>query len=172
MNTLDFFSKWKPKNHRIWSEWEEHEQQREFMKDLESLQLSFIQPTARKSDPETSHMAAKDVKFRVSRHRAWVLQVLYIRPMIDHDLAWNLDLQHNSAGKRRGDLCKAGLAEPLLSENGDPVRLQAPSGSKAQVWCLTEKGYRYVEDHLLEWGEKGWKIIYMDPTSGERRIMK
>jgi DNA-binding transcriptional ArsR family regulator len=105
----------------------------------------FNLPLARNSDPETSHAAAADVAFRASAHRLMALHALdRYGALTDYELADRTGLQQNSIGKRRKDCQDAGLVAVLKDEEGNNVKRPAPSGSKALVWTLTEKGRQYL----------------------------
>ena len=109
--------------------------------------LDDIKPLARNNDPETSHEAAKDVSVRASAHRLLAMQTLDRHgALTDHELAARTGLQHNSIGKRRKDCQDAGMVERLLDADGNSIKRPAPSGSKALVWTLTEKGRNYLRE--------------------------
>lgn len=93
-------------------------------------QLRFGEPVARKTDPDTSHLAAEDAKRNAHTLRARCLAVLKAHPegLTDFALAEIVGSQQTSAGKRRGELVKAGLVE----DSGE--KRKAPSGSFAIVW--------------------------------------
>lgn len=109
--------------------------------------LLFNDPMSRNSDPETSHEAAEDAKFRASRHRILALTTLKrFGPLTDYELASRTGLQQNSIGKRRKECQDAGLITGLTDAHGQRVKRPAPSGSKALVWALTTEGATYVAD--------------------------
>lgn len=112
--------------------------------------LQFPEPIARLTDPETSHMAAQDAKFSASKgRRAALLSLFHNGPQTDYELADATGKQQNSIGKRRGD-CVAAHLVTQYEVDGVKVRRPAPSGSMAQVWSLTEKGFDYVKSILSE----------------------
>lgn len=96
----------------------------------------FPEPTARATDPITSHQAADDAKRNVKATRKQVLLAHASHPsgLTDYELADIVGLQQNSAGKRRGDLRDVGYVE----QTGD--RRPAPSGSSCIVWRITRDG--------------------------------
>ena len=110
--------------------------------------LELYAPLARATDPETSHMAASDAKFRASAHRLLALRLLANGPLTDFELARISNLQQTSIGKRRKDCMDAGFVEPHISFAGDVAAQQArrrtPSGSWAGVWRITQKGRDYL----------------------------
>jgi len=107
----------------------------------------FKDPMSRNSDPETSHEAANEVRFRASRHRLLALTTLKrFGPLTDYELAARTGLQQNSIGKRRKECQDAGLIEGLVDPYGNNVKRPAPSGSKSLVWQLTREGDAYVGD--------------------------
>jgi|688.fasta_scaffold127181_3 DNA-binding MarR family transcriptional regulator len=109
--------------------------------------LDSIEPLARNTDPETSHEAAADVSFRASAHRLLAMQALdRFGALTDYELAARTGLQQNSIGKRRKDCQDAGMVERLLDADGNSIKRPAPSGSKALVWTLTEKGRNYLRE--------------------------
>lgn len=95
--------------------------------------MIFDQPTARRSDPWTSHEAARRATPRAAsnRQRAWAALRAY-GPMTDFELAEITGVAQTSIGVRRGELVKAGLVEKVPG-----VRRPSPSGSPAQVWRAT-----------------------------------
>jgi hypothetical protein len=109
--------------------------------------IDFRNPSARNTDPETSHEAAADVTFKASRHRILALKALYTYgPLTDYQLAARTGLQQNSIGKRRKDCQDAFLVDVLVDEDGKKVKRPAPSGSNALVWTLTQEGIQFVRN--------------------------
>jgi hypothetical protein len=95
---------------------------------------------ARRTDPDTSHLATEGTKERRVRHKDLALQTLYIHGgMTDFTLAEFTKIQQTSIGKRRKELCDAGLC----FDSG--LKRAAPSGSLAIIWCLTEEGRKVYE---------------------------
>lgn len=88
-------------------------------------------PLARKSDPETSHQAAKDATPRAGTHRARALAELRSageHGLTDFELAARTGIAQTSIGVRRKELVDAGFVR-------DSGRVRpAPSGSAAIVW--------------------------------------
>ena len=111
-------------------------------------QLFLIKdPMSRNSDPETSHEAANEVRFRASRHRILALTTLKrFGPLTDYELSARTGLQQNSIGKRRKECQDAGLIVGFMDAYGNNVKRPAPSGSKSLVWALTEEGSAYVSN--------------------------
>lgn len=106
----------------------------------------FDNPQARRTDPETSHDAAKDALLSASQGRLLVMRWLLKRPMTDFELAHATHWQQTSIGKRRGECMKAGLVEPVMC--GDQViKRPAPSGSLAIVWAPTLAGSEWYHAH-------------------------
>jgi hypothetical protein len=99
-------------------------------------EIEFTPPRARLTDPEPSHQAADDAKRNVRATRKLVLLAHARRPsgLTDYELADIVGLQQNSAGKRRGDLMKAGLIEPTEE------RRPGPTGSSCGVYRITRDG--------------------------------
>lgn len=88
-------------------------------------------PLARKSDPETSHRAAKDATPRANTHRARALAALRDagpNGLTDFELAERTGVPQTSIGVRRKELADAGYVEPAGTTR------PAPSGSAAMVW--------------------------------------
>ena len=105
--------------------------------------FNFQPPSARPSDPETSHEAAHDAEFHASKGRLLVLFYLNkYGPLTDFELARLTAWQQTSIGKRRHECMEAGLVE-VLRNGEDVVKRPAPSGSNARVWKLTDKGREY-----------------------------
>ena len=100
-------------------------------------------PTARTSDPVTSHQAAAaqtPAKVR-SEHRL-VLELLQWEPLTDFELAARASqalgrtVKQTSLGVRRGELCKLGL----VADSG--TKGTSDTGSPCIRWCLTAQGQR------------------------------
>ena len=93
-------------------------------------------PTARASDPGTSHAAAATASLRAATDRALVLRIhqQWTSGLTDFELAELAGRQQTSLGVRRGDLRKAGL----IRDSG--LKRPAPSGSPATVWVITDEG--------------------------------
>lgn len=106
----------------------------------------FTPPTARNTDPETSHRASERVKRFSINDRRHVLIVHSHHPagLTDFELAKLCDRQQTSVGKRRGELCWDGMIETTNE------RRPAPSGSPAIVWRITTRGLsiaKQLESH-------------------------
>lgn len=97
------------------------------MKDL------FDKPVARRTDPETSHAAARDVTLTASADRLLVLQILSTRSITDFELAAITGRQQTSIGKRRGECKQHDLVREARDGRGEIVKRPAPSGSAAMV---------------------------------------
>jgi predicted transcriptional regulator len=111
---------------------------------------TFNEPNARDSDPETSHEAAEDAKFKASKHRLLALTTLRrFGPLTDFELASRTGIQQTSIGKRRKECQDAGLVTGLVDANGQKVKRPAPSGSSALVWTLTQEGITYATANLV-----------------------
>ena len=88
-------------------------------------------PTARQTDPATSHVAAEYAAVNAGTCRARALEALRAageRGLTDFELAAKTHLQQTSVGVRRKELVRAGLVE----HSG--VTRPAPSGAAAIVW--------------------------------------
>ncbi len=114
------------------------------MPDLfDRLEVEGRDPAARRTDPDTSHTAAKRMLPIAGTDRFEVLKAHYHFQlgMTDFELAKKLGRQQTSVGKRRGELRDAGYIEQTKG------RAAAPSGSPAIVWRITEKGkQRFIEE--------------------------
>ncbi|MGV0985046.1 MAG: hypothetical protein ACOYB2_10855 [Limnohabitans sp.] len=87
--------------------------------------------TARESDPDTSHEAAKDARAMSGKHRMLALAALREagpRGLTDFELADATGVAQTSIGVRRKELVRAGYVEAT------DARRPAPSGSAAIVW--------------------------------------
>lgn len=95
--------------------------------------MIFDQPTARRTDPWTSHEAARRAsKGAKSNRMAALIALREHGPLTDFELAEITGVAQTSIGVRRGELVKAGLVEKVPG-----VRRPSPSGSPAQVWRAT-----------------------------------
>ena len=92
-------------------------------------------PTARQTDPTTSHEAAHDATPLSGRHRRIALAALRYAGsygMTDFELAAATGIQQTSIGVRRKELVRAGFVEATEQ------RRLSPSGSSAIVWRVRE----------------------------------
>ncbi len=96
------------------------------------LELDIAQ-NYRNADPDTSKEAGRRV---LSRDRFLALQIHAENPggLTDFELGDLMKRQQTSAGKRRGELRDNGLIE----DTGE--RRTAPSGARAIVWAVTQRG--------------------------------
>ena len=111
------------------------------MKDLfGDKPVEFGDPTARATDPVTSHQAAMRAKINVGTNRWNCLVAHYCHPagLTDYELGDRTGLQQNSAGKRRGELMAAGLIEETA------LRRLSPTQSPCIVWKITRAGVAFV----------------------------
>ena len=93
----------------------------------------YGEPTTRRTDPSTSHAAARDAAVHAGTLRARCYRALEAAGMAgltDAELSDRTGLQLNSANKRRGELRDAGL----VVDTGR--RRPTPSGSSAIVWAV------------------------------------
>ena len=91
-------------------------------------------PTARHSDPETSHQAARDAAPNAGTNRALALATLQAAlpdGLTDFELAELTGVAQTSIGVRRKELERAGLVVATID------RRPSPSGSAAIVWKAT-----------------------------------
>jgi hypothetical protein len=98
--------------------------------------FSWAERAARRSDPHTSHKAARRTPSLRARDRRRVLLTHALNPhgLTDFELADRVGRQQTSAGKRRGELRDFGYIEET-----DRTR-PAPSGASAIVWRVTPAG--------------------------------
>lgn len=87
-------------------------------------------PTARHSDPDTSHAAARLASIKAGTNRERALMTLRAHPdgLTDFDLAALTGIAQTSVGVRRGELVKMGLVTKTS------IRRASPSGAAAIVW--------------------------------------
>lgn len=98
-------------------------------------------PTARKSDPSTSHAAARSVKKVAPTHRDLALKTLRKagrKGLTDFELADVVGVRQTSIGVRRGELASLGLVEKVTDRNGSVVTRPAPSGRAAIAWRIVK----------------------------------
>lgn len=110
---------------------------------MEAIQtkLDDLMTMVRKSDPDTSAMAAVDAAKAASRGRVIALRALqdhWLNGLTDFELAEVTGWQQTSIGKRRGECVSQGWVE----NSGE--KRAAPSGSLAIVWRITEAGLNYL----------------------------
>ena len=112
-----------------------------------SDQLAMFAPTARATDPDTSHMAARDATANAATNLDLALMAIHLagdRGLTDFDLAAATGIQQTSIGVRRGELAKAGLVVKCLRLIGGTMhkyKRPSPSGSLSQVWVCTTSGH-------------------------------
>lgn len=93
-------------------------------------QLNLFQTPARKTDPETSHLAAASNQKERQTLAMRVLDVLKASPvpMADYEIANRLGALRGSVAKRRQELQRAGLVEQA------PGTVVTDTGARANVW--------------------------------------
>lgn len=99
--------------------------------------FDFETPTARATDPQTSHEAAASVRPRAGSSRALALVALAAagsHGLSDFELAARTGVPQTSIGVRRKELQRVGLVETT------DRRRPSPSGTPAIVWTITELG--------------------------------
>lgn len=102
----------------------------------------IAEPRARRTDPDTSHMAAELATVNAKSNRMMCLRSLVEHgAATDFELADRLNVQQTSIGKRRGELRDAGLVEAVRD-----TKRCTPSGAWAQVWTATAAGRQYLND--------------------------
>jgi hypothetical protein len=96
----------------------------------ETVGLGGHRFTVRLTDPETSQIAGQDRPSRdTDRDRALeALKAAGATGLTDYELGYKINRQQNSAGKRRGELVRMGLAEYA------GFTRPGPSGSPCRVW--------------------------------------
>jgi hypothetical protein len=100
-------------------------------------------PTARRTDPSTSWMAAAKATRRMATHREKALAALLEAGpdgLNDFQLAEKTGVAQTSIGVRRHDLVIVGLVVPrMVVKDGELVQDQridsVPSRSPSLVWC-------------------------------------
>ena len=88
----------------------------------------FATPTARRSDPVTSHQAAESAKELAARHHRIILAALSRGPAGKDRIAALTSLSGVQVARRTVELCRAGLIEPT----GKTVRSTA--GRAEREW--------------------------------------
>lgn len=102
------------------------------------------QPAVRASDPTTSQIAA--LAAGRARGKARVARALYEHGTLhDEAIAEVTGMSKASTSKRRGDLVKLGLAEPVML-HGAPIITRTRADFPAQVWRLTVRGHEIAVD--------------------------
>ena len=91
----------------------------------------FAQPAARKSDPVTSHEAARSARSFAGEHHAAILEALSHGPAGASGIAKRCGLLAHQVNKRLGELAKAGR----IVETGRVVT--SASGRGEREWYLT-----------------------------------
>jgi len=108
----------------------------------------ILAPTARRSDPVTSHQAAAaQTPAKVRTEHRLILELLQWEPLSDFELASRASqalgriVKQTSLGVRRGELCKLGL----VADSG--TKGTSDTGSPCIRWALTHSG----QAALKEW---------------------
>jgi hypothetical protein len=94
-------------------------------------------PTARKSDPSTSHAAARSIARKAPTHRDLALKALRKagrKGLTDFELADTVGVRQTSIGVRRGELASLGLVEKVTDRKGEVVTRPSPSGRASIAW--------------------------------------
>jgi len=106
---------------------------------------SHVEPSARATDPITSHMAAKaQTPAKVRTEHRLVLELLAMEPMSDFQLAamasqsLGRTVKQTSVGVRRGELVRIGLVRDSGRKG------TSDTGSACIVWELTQAGRKEV----------------------------
>ena len=101
----------------------------------------ILSPTARNTDPITSHQAARaQTPAKVRTEHRLILELLQWEPRSDFELATlasqalGRTVKQTSIGVRRGELCKLGL----VADSG--TRGTSDTGSPCIRWALTHSG--------------------------------
>lgn len=117
------------------------------MTDQASLFDAFPTPSARLTDPVTSHMAAVVAIGAAQTGRRLALAALCEanRPLSDFDLEAVTGVRQTSIGKRRGDLVTAKLVTQAFLVDPEscervPLFGTSPSGARCLVWEPTPAG--------------------------------
>lgn len=102
----------------------------------QKVRAATVTPTARRSDPDTSHAAARNLAVSADNDRGLTLLALVDGgPQHDFDLAERLGRKQTSIGVRRKELVTLGLAERA------PVKPRPNrDGSLCIVWQATPAG--------------------------------
>lgn len=102
--------------------------------------IDWCNRSARRSDPETSRLAAE--RAGRGRRHGWglVLQHLAAGAKTDFELADATGIAQTSIGKRRGECRDEGWVEAATDAVGMKITRPAPIGSPSIVWRLTALG--------------------------------
>lgn len=119
----------------------------------------FGPPTARATDPDTSHDAAELAGAHASNGRTLVLQHLSVQPLTDLELSDLTGWQHNSIGKRRTECRDAGLVEVCRTPEGVKMTRKTPAGARATVWRITEAGRAFLKNPNTAVFTKGYRKL-------------
>lgn len=111
---------------------------RRLIKAQRTRDIADYTPTARVTDPDTSHEAARLAGQTAGSLRRQCLEALAAGPLTDFELADQVGRQQTSAGKRRGELVAAGFVEATAE------RRRTPSGARAIVWQITPEGRAHL----------------------------
>lgn len=103
---------------------------------------------ARRTDPATSHQAARRVAEFSGEHHRQIRAVLAGHPegLTVYEIAALCRLDAHAVGKRMGELERAGQAYVATDVmTMEPMTRTSPSGRQARVWCLTVTGLAVVD---------------------------
>jgi len=106
------------------------------------LDLIDATPTARITDPATSHQAAAFQSGKLRESHRLVLTTLSLAPLTDFELGARTGKAQTSIGCRRGELTRAGM----VADTGNTR--PAPSGAPAAVWAITDLGRQALAREL------------------------
>jgi hypothetical protein len=128
----------------------------------DQLSIDFAAPTARRTDPETSHGAAVIAIGDARNNRALALLALLAAGpdgLNDFELAAEVSrrlgrpVKQTSAGVRRHELVQLGLVEALVvADPEQPLRVRkvtrpSDTGSPSIVWVATSAAGEYVAEN-------------------------
>lgn len=106
---------------------------------------SHVEPSARNTDPATSHMAARSqTPAKVRTEHRLVLELLSLEPLTDFQLAARASqslgriVKQTSVGVRRGELVRLGYVRDSGRKG------TSDTGSACIVWELTQAGRKEV----------------------------
>ena len=104
-------------------------QQAELLCSMPAASSNVQTPRARRSDPETSHLAAERVKVSAKAHRAVIVAAIRRRPgMTYREIAEAVGLDPVAVGRRLVECERAGEARPgaAVEFSGSPMRTWWP----------------------------------------------
>ena len=92
--------------------------------------MNFAQTHAHRSDPATSHEAARFMQGMAERHKHIIYTALFWRGLTSQEISDSCELDYHQVARRMSDL----VADGKVQDSGETR--PSPGGRRATVWRL------------------------------------